>query len=108
MRQLSCPKTRTSPSVGSVKPSMSSSRVVLPAPFLPNTPTTSPGSTLNESSCSTRVAPYALPRCDASTVVFFISVLPFAAQRLGKLALGQLQLPRRQHQLVNEMVDLFE
>ena len=44
--QLSCPKTRTPPLLGGVNPSMSSSSVVFPAPFLPSTPMTSPGATL--------------------------------------------------------------
>src|SRR5689334_14102287 len=87
---------------------MSSSSVVLPAPFLPSTPTTSPGDTPKDRSCSTRFGPNILPRCDASMVELFICFLPLATQGFRELRFAQLQLPRGQHDLIDERIELFQ
>src|SRR5687767_755081 len=87
---------------------MSSRSVVLPAPFLPRTPITSPAETPKERSCSTSFAPYALLRWVASIVALFIFFLPLATQRLHQLCLAQLKLLRGQHDLVDERIDLLQ
>src|SRR5688572_19187079 len=88
---------------------MSSRSVVLPAPFLPSTPTTSPGEMPNERSCSTSFGPKDLLRCVASAVVaLFIGFLPLATQGFRELRLAQFKLPRGQHHLVDERIDLLQ
>src|SRR3954469_11345835 len=97
-----------SPALGGVKPSMSSSSVVLPAPFLPSTPTTSPGDTSNDKSSITRFGPKDLLRWAACTVTSFIVVLPVAADALHQLRLAQFELFGREHGLLDQRLDLLQ
>src|SRR6185503_3911637 len=47
---MSCPPMRTLPRVGGMMPAITRSDVVLPAPFGPTSPSTSPGRTMNDRS----------------------------------------------------------
>src|SRR5262245_12107249 len=87
---------------------MSSSSVVLPAPFFPSTPTTSPGATPHEMSGRTGFIPNSLLRFDASTVALFIVLLPFLADRLHDLRLAQLKLFAREHELLDQGPDVLQ
>src|SRR5688572_17552633 len=105
---LACPKTCTPPVVGGVNPSISSSKVVLPAPFLPSTPMTSPGATSNDRSRITCFAPKDLPRLVACTAASIIAVLPVLADALDQLRLAQFELFGRQHGLLDQWLDLLQ
>src|SRR5262245_12434947 len=105
---LGWPKSCTPPPDGGVNPSMSSSSVVLPAPFLPSTPITSPGDTSNDRSSSTRLAPNDLLRWDACTADSIIAVLPILADALDQLRLAQFELFRREHALLDQRLDLLK
>src|SRR5712692_10311208 len=61
------PKMRAWPLVGRTRPSSTLTVVVLPAPFGPKKPKTSPGSTVSVRSCRAMVRPYALWRLVIST-----------------------------------------
>src|SRR6185437_15396497 len=56
------PSTRTAPPSGWRRPVTHSTVVVLPAPFGPRMPKTSPASTVNETSSTATLAPYSLRR----------------------------------------------
>src|SRR5690349_7345434 len=99
-RKLSWPNSCTVPAVGAVKPSMSSSSVVLPAPFLPSTPTTSPGSTSSDTSSSTRFAPNDLLSRRAATYGPVIGFLPVISQGFHHLGFAELELTRGEHELL--------
>src|SRR5688572_33472020 len=86
---------------------MSSSSVVLPAPFLPSTPITSPGRISKVRSCSTSRGPKVLRNCAACTAGSFIVLLPFAAEEFDHLRLAQLKLFGRQRHLGDQRFDLF-
>src|SRR6185295_11001759 len=108
-RWLGCPKTLTVPEVGGVNPSISSSSVVLPAPFLPRSPMTSPGATSNDSSSITLLWPNDLLRCDPCTVASAIFLfLPDLADRLQQVRLAQFELFGRQHRLFEQWPDLLQ
>src|SRR3954462_66721 len=97
-----------SPALGGVKPSMSSSNVVLPAPFLPSTPTTSPGDTWKDRSSSTRFAPKDLLRCAACTIASFIAILPITADALHQFRLAEFELFGREHRLLHQRLNLLQ
>src|SRR6185295_5343941 len=99
---------RTLPVLAGVNPSISSSSVVLPAPFLPSTPTTSPGCTANDTPSSTRFGPKDLPSFSALTWALVIGFTPLLSQGPHDLAFGQLQLASRQHEMVEGRLDLLE
>src|SRR5690606_31942054 len=93
---------------GGPKPSRSSSSVVLPAPFLPSTATTSPASALTEMPSSTCFEPMLLPSASARTIGSAIVALPtFFDQRLDLLGL-ELELPCREHEPVDFVLDLAQ
>src|SRR6187401_2750180 len=107
MRRLSSPNTWIPPDVGGVNPSMTSSNVVLPAPFLPSTPTTSPGETSNEMSFKTCLVPKALPSPDAATVLVIV-FLPFLANGLHEFRFAQLKLFGGHHGLFDQRPYLLQ
>src|SRR5690349_23653476 len=87
---------------------MSSSNVVLPAPFLPRTPITSPGATWNDRFSMTCFGPNDLLRPVAYTADSIIAVLPFLADALDQFCLAQFELFRREHGLLHERLYLLQ
>src|SRR5262245_14636590 len=61
------PATRTAPPSYGSTPAMHSKRVVLPEPFGPISPSTSPARTSNDTSSNATTRPYRLERCLTST-----------------------------------------
>src|SRR5690606_24285640 len=107
IRKLSCPKTSTVPALAGVKPRISSSKVVLPAPFLPSTPTTSPGSISNERSARTVLRLKDLLRPRATTCGPVIVLLPLGFERFDDIVDADLELLRREHERVELRVELL-
>src|ERR1022692_1987354 len=56
-RVTGCPANLISPDAGASSPAMSANKLVLPAPFGPTMPTTSPGPTLRDSWSATTTRP---------------------------------------------------
>src|SRR4051812_16855581 len=100
-RALSSPNRRLDPDVGNAKPSSRSINEDLPAPFLPSSPTTWPCPTARSTSRRISRPPTTLVRPCAQRIDSFIALLLPAAFHQNFQILGrQLQLPRREHQLL--------
>src|SRR5690554_1280103 len=103
---LSSPNTFALPDVGGPKPSSTSSSVVLPAPFLPSTPITSPGSAAAVISCSARFCPNHLLSPSAMTTASRIVVLPVLVDERDDVLFVELELLRGEHELLDGRVEL--
>src|ERR1041384_3284536 len=99
---------RTVPLVGGVRPSSDSSSVVLPAPFLPSTPMTSPGFTRAVMSVSRSRDWMRLPSERASATTSFMILLPAFAQQRCDVLFVEFELPRGEHQRVHAFVQLLQ
>src|SRR5882672_3796939 len=105
---LGSPKTSAVPSLGGLKPSRTSSSVVLPAPFLPSTPITSPISAAAEMPFKTRLASKLLLSPCALTTGCVIGVSPLLVEQIENVAFGYLQLARREHERLDLVVELAD
>src|SRR5690606_34118756 len=106
-RMLSSPNTRAVPEVGGPKPSSTSSSVVFPAPFLPSTPITSPGSATAVISCSTSFEPNDLLTLSALTTASGILVLPVLVDERDDVFFVELELPGGEHELPDFGLELL-
>src|SRR6476646_11614210 len=102
---LRSPNISAEPDVGMLKPSSSSSSVVLPAPFLPSTPTMSPGSTSTEMSRSTCLVGKLLLSARALTTACGMLLSPFLVDEIQDVALRELELLRGKHELLGLAIE---
>lgn len=79
---LSSSKTLVTPDVFSLRPSMISSVVVLPAPFSPSSPNISPRLTSNEMSLTAVKSPYSLMRSLTSITTSSLNSAPVDQARI--------------------------
>src|SRR5690606_5315259 len=106
-RMLSSPNRRAVPDVGGPKPSSTSSSVVFPAPFLPSTPITSPGSAIAVISRRTSLAPNDLLSLSALTTASGILVLPVFFDERDDVLFVELELPGGEHELPDIGLELL-
>src|SRR5580700_11846700 len=90
------PAKRTSPAPGARSPEMRPNRLVLPAPFGPTIPTTSPGPTARDRSSATTTRPNRFVTCSSSSSGLVIS------SRVGRLQVGG-DLRLRQQRVVHDL-----
>src|SRR5215471_2982787 len=82
------PAKRTSPAPGASSPEMRPNRLVLPAPFGPTIPTTSPGPTANDRSSAMTTRPNRFVTSSSSSSGLVIRSLVGGLQIGGDLGLG--------------------
>src|SRR6266700_6191620 len=78
------PSKRTSPASGARSPEMRPNRLVLPAPFGPTIPTTSPGPTANERSSAMTTRPNLFVTWSSSSRGLVIRLLVRRLERSGE------------------------
>src|SRR5580704_12225627 len=106
--KLSWPNSCELPPLAGEKPSSTSIKVVLPAPFLPRMPTMLPAVTCTETSRRMLFLPMLLARPRALTIDSVTGLLHLLIDELAQVLRVQLQLPGRQHQRVHLRLDLLQ
>src|SRR5579875_38969 len=93
------PAKRTSPEPGARSPEMRPNRLVLPAPFGPTIPTTSPGATLNDRSSAMTTRPNRFVTWASSSSAFVMQV---RGSRVGGQQVGG-DLRLRQQRVIHDL-----